>query len=108
MTVPRATSPGSEGQGSSGAAAHYLQAAKEAHEVELADYTIYNLMRMCATAARALAMYECRVCLDALERLPVPHQRSAWVMAMVGKAHYEMGEYSAVSAADRFLPHTPR
>ena len=76
------------------------QAAQEAYEMELADRAIYNLMRLCATATRALAMYECRACLEALERLSVQHQRSAWVMAMVGKAHYEMGEYSAVSAAD--------
>lgn len=44
-------------------------------------------------------MYECRTCLEALERLPVEHQRSAWVMAMVGKAHYEMGEYYAAERA---------
>lgn len=104
LFAPRAASPGPEGQGSSGVAAQQSQAAQDAYEMELADYAIYNLMRMCASAMRALAMYECRACLEALERLPVQHQRSAWVMAMVGKAHYETGEYSAVSAVDRCLP----
>lgn len=99
MALSRAPSPGSEGQSSSGVAAQQSQAAQEAYEMELADCAIYNLMRTCATATRALAMYECRACLEALERLPVEHQRSAWVMAMVGKAHYEMGEYYAAERA---------
>ena len=88
----------------SAAAAQQSQAALEAYGMELADSAIYDLMRMCASAARALAMYECRICLDELEKLPRPHQRSAWVMAMVGKAHYELGDYSAVSAAVELLP----
>lgn len=66
------------------------------YEIEMADYTIYNLMRSFASATRALAMYDCRGCLLELEKLPREHQRSAWVMAMVGKAHYELGEYAAV------------
>jgi anaphase-promoting complex subunit 3 len=80
------------------------QAAQEAYEMELADYVIYDLMRMYASATRALAMYECKTCLHELERLPRPQQRSAWVMAMVGKAHYELGDYAAVSAVVEWLP----
>lgn len=76
------------------------QAAQEAYDIAMADYTIYNLIRIFATATRALAMYDCRGCLEELEKLPPNHQRSAWVMAMVGKAHYELGEYSAVSTLD--------
>lgn len=76
------------------------QAAQEAYDVALADYTIYNLIRIFATATRALAMYDCKGCLEELEKLPPNHQRSAWVMAMVGKSHYELGEYSAVSNLD--------
>ncbi|GJE86877.1 ANAPC3 and TPR domain-containing protein [Phanerochaete sordida] len=99
VALPRASSPGSEGQGSSGVAAQQPQAAQEAYEMELADYAIYNLMRICALATRALAMYDCRASLEFLDLLSVEHQRSAWVMAMVGKAHYEMSEYSAAERA---------
>ncbi|EMD38605.1 hypothetical protein CERSUDRAFT_105193 [Gelatoporia subvermispora B] len=74
-------------------------AAQEAYEMQLADHHIYELMRMFARAVRAMASYDCRVCLDELENLPSVHKRSAWVMAMVGKAHYELGEYSAAERA---------
>ncbi|KAH9934878.1 protein prenylyltransferase [Fomitopsis serialis] len=73
--------------------------AQEAYELELADYHIYELMRLFARATRAMALYDCRNCLEELEKLPTTHQRSAWVMAMVGKAHYELGEYAAAERA---------
>lgn len=72
------------------------QAAQEAYEMAMADFEIYNLTRIFARATKALAIYDCRTCLDELETLPTNHQRSAWVMAMVGKAHFELGEYAAV------------
>ncbi|KAI0078189.1 protein prenylyltransferase [Panus rudis PR-1116 ss-1] len=75
------------------------QAAQEAYEIAMADYEIYNLTRIFASATRALATYDCRTCLDELEKLPARHQRSAWVMAMVGKAHFELGEYAAAQRA---------
>ena len=73
------------------------QTAQEAYETELADYQIYEVMRKVARAARAMALYDCRQCLDELDTLPLPHQRSASVMAMLGKAHYELGQYREVS-----------
>ncbi|TFY58157.1 hypothetical protein EVJ58_g6583 [Rhodofomes roseus] len=73
--------------------------AQEAYELELADYHIYELMRLFARATRAMALYDCRNCLEELEKLPTTHQRSAWVMAMVGKVHYELGEYAAAERA---------
>ncbi|KAI0948283.1 hypothetical protein AcV7_009080 [Taiwanofungus camphoratus] len=88
------TSPGP----SSWTAAHE-QAAQEVYDKELADHHIYDLMRMFARATRAMALYDCRTCLEELEKLPTNHQRSAWVMAMVGKAHYELGEYAAAERA---------
>ncbi|KAI0374677.1 protein prenylyltransferase [Pilatotrama ljubarskyi] len=75
------------------------RAAEEAFQVELADYQIYDVMRKFASAARAMALYDCRLCLDELEKLPPQHQRSASVMAMVGKAHYELGQYPAAERA---------
>ena len=77
--------------------------ADELYEMQVADYNIYNLMRTFASATRALAMYDCRACLLELDKLPREHQRSAWVMSMVGKAHYELGEYAAVRDPIRWL-----
>ena len=73
------------------------QSAQEVYELELADYHIYEVMRKFASAARAMAFYDCRLCLDELETLPPQHQRSASVMTMLGKAHYELGQYREVS-----------
>lgn len=72
------------------------KATQEAYAAELADLQVYEVMRKFASATRAMAMYECRVCLEELETLPAPHKRSASVMAMLGKAHYELGQYPEV------------
>ena len=72
------------------------QAAQEAYEVELADQYIYDLMRLFASATRALAMYNTALCMEELDKLPHVHQRSPYVMAMVGKAHYERTDYTSV------------
>ncbi|KAF8652689.1 hypothetical protein AX16_004194 [Volvariella volvacea WC 439] len=80
--------------------AHEL-AAQEEYESELADHYIYNLIRRFASATRALAMYDCQKCLDELEQLPHVHQRSPWVLAMVGRAHYEKLDYASAERAFR-------
>jgi anaphase-promoting complex subunit 3 len=72
------------------------QAAQEAYEIELADQYIYDLMRLFASATRALAMYNTALCMEELDKLPHVHQRSPYVMAMVGKAHYERTDYTSV------------
>jgi anaphase-promoting complex subunit 3 len=62
----------------------------------LAEHAVYELTRHFAKATRAMALYDTQTCLDALDKLPAVHQRTPWVMAMVGKAHYERTEYAAV------------
>lgn len=74
------------------------QAAQEAYELELADQYLYDLVRRFASATRALSMYDCQKCLDELDQLPHVHQQSPWVLAMVGKAHYEKLDYASVGA----------
>ncbi|KAL4251628.1 Tetratricopeptide-like helical domain superfamily protein [Abortiporus biennis] len=69
------------------------------YEAQMADNEIYELTRIFASASRALALYDCKLCMDELENLPTKHKRSAWVMAMVGKAHYELGEYAEAQRA---------
>ncbi|KAM6500894.1 hypothetical protein JOM56_003908 [Amanita muscaria] len=73
--------------------------AQQEYESELADYYLYNLIRRFATATRALAMYDCQRCLAELEQLPHNHQKSPWVLAMVGRAHYEKLDYTAAERA---------
>ncbi|PIL23808.1 hypothetical protein GSI_13559 [Ganoderma sinense ZZ0214-1] len=75
------------------------KAAQEVYAAESADFLVYEVMRKFASATRAMALYECRVCLEELETLPVPHKRSASVMAMLGKAHYELGQYPEAERA---------
>lgn len=72
-------------------------ATAEIHEMALADNYIYELMRVFASASRAMAMYDCSTCLEELNRIPEVHQRSAWVMVMAGRAHYEMVDYIKVT-----------
>lgn len=73
------------------------QQAQEEYENELAEHYLYELVRQFASAARRLALYDCKTCLKELEQLPVAHQRSASVLVMVGKVHYEMQDYASVS-----------
>lgn len=70
------------------------QAAQEAFDIEQADEYIYNLMRLIASAQRALALHDTATCLQEIEKLPHVHQRSGSVMVMVGKCHYELTEYA--------------
>jgi anaphase-promoting complex subunit 3 len=41
-------------------------------------------------------MYNTTLCMEELDKLPHVHQRSSYVMAMVGKAHYERTDYTSV------------
>ncbi|KAL0580244.1 chaperonin-containing T-complex alpha subunit Cct1 [Marasmius crinis-equi] len=93
-------SPRSEESPSPGnwTAAHE-NAAQEAYEVELADHYIYDLMRRFAIATRALTLYDSTKCLAELEQLHKDHQQTPWVLAMVGKAQYERGDYNAAERA---------
>lgn len=93
-----AHSPRSEGSpGPSAWTAMHEQAAQEAYDIARADNYIYDLMRLFASAVRALAMYDCTACLDELDQLPDVHQQSSSVMAMMGRARYEMADYIKVS-----------
>ncbi|KAH7924550.1 TPR-like protein [Leucogyrophana mollusca] len=81
--------------------AAHEQAAQEAYEQEMADHYVYDLMRQFAKATRALSLYDCHACLTVLEHIPSAHQQSSWVLAMVGRAHYERLEYASAERAFR-------
>ncbi|THU92149.1 TPR-like protein [Dendrothele bispora CBS 962.96] len=73
--------------------------AGEARDLEVAEQYIYDLMRCFARATRALSVYDSEKCLFELEKLPNEHQQTPWVLAMVGKAHYEKADYSSAQRA---------
>ncbi|GLB35381.1 putative anaphase-promoting complex, cyclosome, subunit 3 [Lyophyllum shimeji] len=75
------------------------QAAQEEYDAELADHYLYNLTRKYASATRALATYDCQTCLRELEQLPHAFQSSPWVLAMVGRAHYEKQDFASAERA---------
>ncbi|KAF9792339.1 hypothetical protein BJ322DRAFT_1206970 [Thelephora terrestris] len=64
-------------------------------EMETAECIVYNTMRSCARAFRAFTCYDLQRCLDELEGLDAVQQRTPWVMALVGRAEYEKGDYAA-------------
>jgi len=66
------------------------------HAMEIAECIVYNTMRSCARAFRAFASYDLQKCVDELEGLDAVQQRTPWVMALVGRAEYEKGDYAAV------------
>ncbi|KAJ6546518.1 hypothetical protein DFH09DRAFT_1507211 [Mycena vulgaris] len=75
------------------------QAAQEAYEWELAEQYLYDLVRHFASATRALSLYDSAKCLAELEKLPYVHQTTPWVLAMIGRAHYEQLEYANAERA---------
>jgi len=103
--VPSSTSPRSDisAAPSSGWTAAQERQAQEIFEQEMADYYVYDLMRQFASAARALSVFDCRKCLVELEKLPLVHQQSPLVLAMVGRAHYERLEYASAERAFKAL-----
>lgn len=68
----------------------------ELFESYQAEHYLYELMRRFASAQKALTMYECQRCIREVQQLPSCHQKSPWVVAMVGRAHYEMLDYASV------------
>ncbi|KAG1877793.1 hypothetical protein DFJ58DRAFT_752720 [Suillus subalutaceus] len=96
QSPPSETSPAP----SNWTAAHEL-AAQEAYDSEMADQYIYDLLRRFARATRALSKYDCYSCLMELDQIPLAHQQSSWVLAMVGRAHYERLEYASAERAFR-------
>ncbi|TFK72166.1 TPR-like protein [Pluteus cervinus] len=97
---PSNAQSGSEGSPStSNWTSAHEQAAQEEYDAELADYYLYNLTRRFASATRALAMYDSQKCLNELEQLPHAHQSTSWVLAMVGRAHYEKLDYASAERA---------
>ncbi|KAG5647154.1 hypothetical protein DXG03_001109 [Asterophora parasitica] len=94
-----AASPRSDSPSPSTWTAAHEQAAQDEYDAELADHYVYTLTRQFARATCALAVYDCQGCLAELEQLPSVHQASSWVLAMVGRVHYEKQDFASAERA---------
>lgn len=72
------------------------QLSQQRFEEDQAEFYIYDLLRRFARAVRALAHYQCQMCIDELNELSPRHQQSAYVLGLVGRAHYEKLDYASV------------
>ncbi|KAK0197270.1 hypothetical protein F5146DRAFT_1014772 [Armillaria mellea] len=97
---PNAHSPRSERSPSPSA---WTSATQDAYETELADNYVYDLMRRFAIATRALTLFDSTKCLDELMQLPEEHQKTPWVLSLIGRAHYEKADYGAAERAFKAL-----
>ncbi|KAK0210591.1 hypothetical protein DFS33DRAFT_1294196 [Desarmillaria ectypa] len=97
---PNAHSPRSERSPSPGP---WTSTTQDAYEMELADNYVYDLMRQFAIATRALTLFDSARCLDELMQLPEEHQKTPWVLSLIGRAHYEKADYGAAERAFKAL-----
>lgn len=65
-------------------------------ESALAVLTILDVTRRFAKVLRALAMFEPQLALDAIDELPVEQKCAPWVSSLVGRARFEMSDYTQV------------
>lgn len=54
---------------------------------------LMQLLQDLGKARFHLGRYGCKQAIEALQSLPTHHYRTGWVLAALGKAHFELGEY---------------
>ena len=54
---------------------------------------LMRLMRQLGAAAKELWKYDCRKAVQLLEAVSPPHSDSAFVLGLLGRAHFELAEY---------------
>jgi anaphase-promoting complex subunit 3 len=74
------------------------EAAQEEYLLALADQYIYDIVKQCAAAVKALSTYDANRCLTELEKLPYIHQQSAWAVSLVARSHMHSAQYELVSS----------
>lgn len=71
--------------------------SQEAQSQSQADDWLRDIVRRCARAYRALAMYDSHTVIEEIRTLPLEIRDSAWAIEMVARASYEMANYIQVS-----------
>ncbi|KAL7923493.1 hypothetical protein ACQKWADRAFT_289807 [Trichoderma austrokoningii] len=61
---------------------------------------VMDLMKKLGSGYFLLSQYQCQEAIQALSALPAAHQSSPWVLALMGRAHYEQASYAE---ADKFF-----
>lgn len=46
----------------------------------------------------ALCSYNCKEAINILSQLPTHHYNTGWVLSQIGRAHFELAEYTQVRA----------
>ena len=54
---------------------------------------LMQLMRSLGTAYAKVASFNSKEALKEFENIPTNHKNSAWCLGLVGKAHFELGDY---------------
>ncbi|KAK7868238.1 hypothetical protein R5R35_000639 [Gryllus longicercus] len=54
---------------------------------------LMSLLRDLGTAYLHLAQFNCRKAVECFNNLPLQHYNTGWVLALMGRAHYELNEY---------------
>lgn len=55
---------------------------------------VMDLMKKLGSGYFLLSQFQCQEAIQALSALPVAHQSSPWVLALMGRAHYEQASYA--------------
>lgn len=65
--------------------------------------SILELLRKYAIGYQQLSQFNCQEALQSYSSLPRPHQDTPWVLAQVGRAHYEQAAYPEAEVSFRRL-----
>jgi anaphase-promoting complex subunit 3 len=66
----------------------------DAAKLEDALRWMLDIMKKLGNGYYLLSRFQCQEALQAMSALPPAHQGSPWVLAQMGKAHYEQGSYA--------------
>lgn len=64
--------------------------------VSLCPDGVLALLRELGRGYQALCRYECRDAISILTALPPQHHNTGWVLTTIGRAHFELAEYTQV------------
>lgn len=70
---------------------HVFQLQKQSAE------GLMSLLRDIGTAYLHLAQYNCRKAIECFSNLASQHYNTGWVLALMGKAHFELGDYQTAA-----------
>uniref|UniRef100_A0A671UE69 Cell division cycle protein 27 homolog n=1 Tax=Sparus aurata TaxID=8175 RepID=A0A671UE69_SPAAU len=67
--------------------------------------SVMALLRELGRGYQALCSYNCREAINILTSLPPQHYNTGWVLTHIGRAYFELAEYTQVTPADTQVTH---